>query len=333
MLNWIVKLCKVQCEFVNWIQLADILVQWMCLSEFPHYGSFLNQSSDYELLNKCSVRKYLVMNWICIIQTCSNGRMKCSSKYFKKMLNVRIYGFNGRRSCVWFPAGTRNSSLLHSAQIGSRAHWTHSLEFLVTLYSGAFANSQLQSSFASLGLQFTTHSLSPLGVLFFTCPLAPAYNGRCSLSWVPELSPSDSRSNSWLTVHSLPPSSETAFNCRPLTLTNFFVKVKVILRLTVSRPVRLGVKHPSGTRDQFFFLLEIFFRQLRVCYFVAPSLTRGRVCNLLFLLDLASGSESPRRESRPYFIFQILETPPTCRARSPYLYPPETGRPRYTSGH
>jgi hypothetical protein len=31
-----------------------------------------------------------------------------------------------------------------------------------------------------------------------------------------------------------------------------------------------------------FSLLEIFFRQLRVCYFVAPSLTRGRVCNLLY---------------------------------------------------
>jgi hypothetical protein len=39
---------------------------------------------------------------------------------------------------------------------------------------------------------------------------------------------------------------------------------------------------------KFFFLLEIFFRQLRVCYFVAPSLTRGWVCNLLLLLVLAS---------------------------------------------
>jgi hypothetical protein len=49
----------------------------------------------------------------------------------------------------------------------------------------------------------------------------------------------------------------------------------------------LCVRHPSGTRDQFFFLLEIFFRQLRVCYFVVPSLTRGRVCNFLLLLGLA----------------------------------------------
>jgi hypothetical protein len=65
------------------------------------------------------------------------------------------------------------------------------------------------------------------------------------------------------------------------------VKVKVTLRPTVSRPVRLGVRRPSGIRDQFFFL-EIFFRQLRVCYFVVPSLTRGLVFNLLLLLDLAS---------------------------------------------
>jgi hypothetical protein len=68
----------------------------------------------------------------------------------------------------------------------------------------------------------------------------------------------------------------------------------------------------SGTRDLFFFLLEIFFRQLRVCYFVAPSLTRGRVCNLLLLLFLASavplGSES---RGTPYHILlsQFLRLP------------------------
>jgi hypothetical protein len=32
------------------------------------------------------------------------------------------------------------------------------------------------------------------------------------------------------------------------------VKVEVKLRPTVSRPVHFGVRHPSGTRDQFFFL-------------------------------------------------------------------------------
>jgi hypothetical protein len=55
--------------------------------------------------------------------------------------------------------------------------------------------------------------------------------------------------------------------------------VEVNLLPTVSRTVRFGVRRPSGTRDQFSFLLEISFRQLRVCYFVAPSLTRGRVYN------------------------------------------------------
>jgi hypothetical protein len=60
------------------------------------------------------------------------------------------------------------------------------------------------------------------------------------------------------------------------------VAVAVNLRPTVSRPVCLGVRSPSGTRYQFFFHLEISFRQLRVCNFVAPSLTRERVCNLLY---------------------------------------------------
>jgi hypothetical protein len=59
-------------------------------------------------------------------------------------------------------------------------------------------------------------------------------------------------------------------------------EVEVNLRPTVSRPVCLGVRHSSGTGAQFFFLLEISFRQLRVCYFVAPSLTRRRVYNLLY---------------------------------------------------
>jgi hypothetical protein len=37
-----------------------------------------------------------------------------------------------------------------------------------------------------------------------------------------------------------------------------------------------------GPVTNFFSLLEVFFRNLPVCYFVAPSLTRGRVCNFLY---------------------------------------------------
>jgi hypothetical protein len=52
--------------------------------------------------------------------------------------------------------------------------------------------------------------------------------------------------------------------------------VWVILRLTVSRPVSLGIKHPSGAYDQFFITVS----QLRVCWCGALSLTTGRVCRL-----------------------------------------------------
>jgi hypothetical protein len=112
------------------------------------------------------------------------------------------------------------------------------------------------------------------------------------------------------------------------------VEVEVNLRPTVSRPVCLGVRHTSGTRDQFFFLLEISFRQLRVCYFVAPSLTRGWVCNLMLLASPAQSHWSLTPAGlKTNFIVPIVETPPTWRARSPCLCSSGTGWPRYTSGH
>jgi hypothetical protein len=101
------------------------------------------------------------------------------------------------------------------------------------------------------------------------------------------------------------------------------VEIEVKLRPTISRPVRLGVRHPSGTRDQFLFLLEIFFRQLRV-YFVVPSLTRGRDCNLLLILVFARavplGCES--RATLDHIILSQFLRFPQPGAPDPRIYIP-----------
>jgi hypothetical protein len=74
-------------------------------------------------------------------------------------------------------------------------------------------------------------------------------------------------------------------NSRPYFTVSFEIpptwSKSVTLRPTINRSVRLDVRRPSGTRVQFFFLLEICFQTVTVCYVVTPSLTRGRVCNLL----------------------------------------------------
>jgi hypothetical protein len=72
------------------------------------------------------------------------------------------------------------------------------------------------------------------------------------------------------------------------------VEFEINLRPTISPPMCLGVRHPSGTRHQFFFLPEIFFRQLRVCFTVQ------------LLLDLARAITLGSRSRRTQAIFYCL---------------------------
>jgi hypothetical protein len=60
---------------------------------------------------------------------------------------------------------------------------------------------------------------------------------------------------------------------------------------------------------------------------------RGWVCRLQFLLVFSSAVilRSESRGTQTNFYCLRFETPPTRRSRSPYLYPPWTGWPGYTS--
>jgi hypothetical protein len=82
-------------------------------------------------------------------------------------------------------------------------------------------------------------------------------------------------------------------------------------RQSVDQSVLVSGSH-LGPVTNFSFSLKFSLDKLRVCYFVAPSLTRGRVCNLLLLLVLNRavplGSESLGTQDH-ILLSQVLRLP------------------------
>jgi hypothetical protein len=110
---------------------------------------------------------------------------------------------------------------------------------------------------------------------------------------------------------------ERRLSYESLTELTVSVSLSFILPPTVSRPVYLGIKHPSGAYNQIF----ITVRQLQVCWRGALSLTKERMCRLQLRLALASAVISRVRvpwDSWPYFT--------VSDSRLPFSSPPTTRR-------
>jgi hypothetical protein len=107
-------------------------------------------------------------------------------------------------------------------------------------------------------------------------------------------------------------------------------EVEVTLRLTVSQSVNMSwYRAPLwDLRPDIISCRNVAVWNLRSCIYGAPSLTRGRVCNLQCNHSMVRVAHN----SKPYFTVSS-ETPWTWRARFPYLYPPGTGSSSYTPGY
>jgi hypothetical protein len=94
-----------------------------------------------------------------------------------------------------------------------------------------------------------------------------------------------------------------------------------LLKTDGRRPVFLRVEHPSGAQDQIFITLKQLQEDRSVFY----------ICCWPSPAQSFWGPSSAVLITIFYCI--RIQTFPTSRARSPYLYPPGTGWPSYTPRH
>jgi hypothetical protein len=96
---------------------------------------------------------------------------------------------------------------------------------------------------------------------------------------------------------------------------------------SVSQSVCLGVESTLGLVTRYYFLSEGCYLKFAVL-FLWGALSDERTGLNFAVQSLDAPSHA---EPLPYFAVSS-ETPPTLRARFPYLYPPGTGWPSYTPG-
>jgi hypothetical protein len=96
-------------------------------------------------------------------------------------------------------------------------------------------------------------------------------------------------------------------------------KFRLFLRPTVSRPDYPGVEPPSEAHDQIFST----FGHLRSSCWVAPSLTRRRVCNSLVRFAVTLRSKSRRTHNHILLSHTRPPPPPSWIARSPVFTSPK----------
>jgi hypothetical protein len=90
-----------------------------------------------------------------------------------------------------------------------------------------------------------------------------------------------------------------------------------------------------GTATKFSPLSLIIFRQLRICWCGASSLTRTLVCSCQFLLGIASAAflRSESHGTYKHILLPLFSDSPNWRTRYLYSFLPGTGYPSYNPGN